>query len=105
MTSTILTSTVLSLAKMPRKRSSDVGDGQLAGGDLVEQRLELVVVVPVEQRHGDVVLGQLLGASHAGEPAAEDDHRGRFGSTFWFGSAATGWSLSIFTWPAPWSSW
>ena len=29
-------------------------------GDLVQERLELVVVVPVDHRHPDVVLGQLL---------------------------------------------
>ena len=44
------------------------------GGHLVEQRLELVVVVAVDQRDAHVVvLGELAGAADAGEPAADDD--------------------------------
>ena len=37
-------------------RPGDVGGSELGGGDLVQQRLELLVVVPVDQRHGHVVL-------------------------------------------------
>jgi hypothetical protein len=45
----------------------------LRGGDLVEQRLELVIVVAVDQRDVDlVVLGQPLGAAQPGEAAADD---------------------------------
>ena len=45
--------------------------------DLVQQRLELVVVVLVDERDVDVVvLRELPGAGDAGEPAADDRRRG-----------------------------
>ena len=47
---------------------------QLRGRHLVEQRLELVVVVAVDQRDAHVVVvGQPPGAADAGEAAADDD--------------------------------
>ena len=47
---------------------------QLRGRHLVEQRLELVVVVAVDQRDAHVVvLGQPPRAADAGEAAADDD--------------------------------
>ncbi len=53
----------------------DVGARQLRRRHLVEQRLELVVVVPVDQGDVDVlVLGEGARAAQAGEPAAHDDH-------------------------------
>ena len=55
--------------------AGDVGRGELGRGDLVQEGLELVVVVAVEQRDVDVVLGELLGAPDPGEPAADDDDR------------------------------
>ncbi len=60
------------------QRPGDVGGGQLAGCHLVEQRLELVVVVPVDQRDVDVVLGQLGRAPDPGEASA-DHEDGRSG--------------------------
>ncbi len=53
-------------------RPGDVGGSELGGGDLVQQRLELLVVVPVDQGHGHVVLGELLRARDAGEAGADD---------------------------------
>ena len=56
------------------QRERDVAGGQLRGRDLVEQRLELVVVVAVDQRDADVVLArQPPDAADAGEAAADDD--------------------------------
>ena len=40
--------------------------------ELVEERLEGVVVMPVDQHHLRVGVLQLLGGTHAGEPPAED---------------------------------
>ena len=49
--------------------------GQHRGRDLVQQRLELVVVVLVDERDVDVVvLRERAGAGDAREPAADDDH-------------------------------
>jgi hypothetical protein len=53
----------------------DVGHGQLRRRHLVQERLELVVVVLVEQGHVDLVLGQLLGTADAGEATADDERR------------------------------
>ena len=55
------------------QRPGDVADAELGGSDLVQQRLELVVVVPVDHHHPDVVLGQLLRAGDPGETRADDD--------------------------------
>ena len=52
------------------------GDRELRSGDLVQQRLELLVVMPVDQRDGEVVLRELLGARDTGEAGADDDDRG-----------------------------
>ena len=55
------------------QRVRDVSTRELRGRDLVEEGLELVVVVAVDQRDVDVVVvGELLGATEAGEPAADD---------------------------------
>jgi hypothetical protein len=56
------------------QRVRDVARGQLRRRDLVEQRLELVIVVAVDQGDPDVVaVGQPPGAADAGEAAADDD--------------------------------
>ena len=44
-----------------------------AGGDLVEQRLEQVVVRPVDEGHADGRPSQCAGGREAAEPAADDD--------------------------------
>ena len=59
----------------PPKGPGDVDHGQLGRGHLVQQRLELVVVVPIDDRHRDVVLGEFGGATHSGEAAADDHDR------------------------------
>jgi hypothetical protein len=43
-----------------------------AGRDLVEQRLERVVVVPVHEHDVDVTLAQLLGGPDPAESPAQD---------------------------------
>ena len=56
------------------QRVGDVAGGQHRRRDLVQERLELVVVVLVDERDVDVLaLGQLPGTGDAGEPAADDD--------------------------------
>src|SRR4029450_6519293 len=52
----------------------DVVRGELRGGDLIQQRLELVVVVTVQQDHVDVMLGELLGAGNASKTASHNEH-------------------------------
>ena len=55
-------------------RAGDVRRGQRGGGDLIEQRLEEVVVRPVHQRHVEaVVVGKASGAFQSGEAAADDE--------------------------------
>jgi hypothetical protein len=56
------------VAKDPLQRPGDVVRSELRRGDLIQQRLELVIVVAVKQDHVDVVLGKLLGAGDASEP-------------------------------------
>ena len=69
-----LTSTLVVVVEQLAQRVGDVAGGQLRGRHLVEQRLELVVVVAVDQRDADVVVpGQPPGAPDAREAAADDD--------------------------------
>ena len=69
------------------QRPGDVGHAELRGGHLVEQRLELVVVVPVDQVHVDAVLGEALRAGHTCEATTHHHdrslhrHPSRFGRT------------------------
>ena len=56
------------------QRVGDVAGGQHRGRDLVQERLELVVVVLVDERDVQVLArGELPGTGDAGEPAADDD--------------------------------
>ena len=62
------------VAEDPAQWPGDVVGGELGGGNLIQQRLELVVVVTVQQDHVDVMLGELLGASDAGKTASHNEH-------------------------------
>ena len=56
------------------QRVGDVAGRQHRGRDLVQERLELVVVVLVDERDVQVLArGELPGTGDAGEPAADDD--------------------------------
>ena len=52
----------------------DVLGGQLGAGDLVEQRLELVVVIAVNQCYLHTVITQLERTGHASKPATKNQH-------------------------------
>ena len=54
-------------------RRRDVALGEYAGGDLVEQGLEEVVVGAVDHNHLDWRAAQRLGGEQPGEPATDDD--------------------------------
>ena len=62
------------LAEDGLMRPGDVLCGQLRAGDLVEQRLELVIVVAIDQRDLDAFIAQSARARHPGEATAEDKH-------------------------------
>ena len=62
------------VAEDPAQWPGDVVGGELGGGNLIQQRLELVVVVTVQQDHVDVMLGELLGASDACKTASHNEH-------------------------------
>ena len=53
-------------------RVADLGRPELVGGDLIEQRLERVVVVLVDDREPDRRVAQLLRRADAAEAGAED---------------------------------
>jgi hypothetical protein len=55
-------------------RRGDVAFGEHARGDLVEQRLEEVVVGAVDDHHLDLGAAQGVGGEEPGEAAADDDH-------------------------------
>ena len=61
------------------QRVPDRGGLQQVGGDLVQERLERVVVVLVDHRHGDVGVLELPGGADATEAPTEDDHMRRPG--------------------------
>ena len=54
--------------------AGDVLGGQLGAGHLIEQRLELVIVVAVNQRHLDPGITQLASTGHTSEPATKNQH-------------------------------
>ena len=58
------------------QRVPDRGRLQQVGGDLVQERLERVVVVLVDDRDVDVGVLELAGGADAPEAAAEDEHVG-----------------------------
>src|SRR5687768_8804852 len=62
------------MTKDPSQGPGYVIGSQLGRRDLVQQRLELVIVVAVKQDHVDVMFGELLGAADSGEPASHNDH-------------------------------
>ena len=62
------------LAEDGPMRPGDVLCRQLRAGDLVEQRLELVIVVAIDQRDLDAFIAQSARARHPGEATAEDEH-------------------------------
>ena len=72
------------------QRLRDLAGRQRSRRDLVEQRLEQVVVPPIDQGDVDEVAGpaEVLGGVQAGEAAADDDHavRRRGGRAPWQGS-------------------
>src|SRR5690606_20948635 len=54
----------------------DVGGLEPRGGDLVQQRLEEVVVAPVEHLDGERGAAQLAGEGDAAEPGSDHDDTG-----------------------------
>ena len=57
---------------MSRVGGRDVALGEDAGGQLIQQRLEQMVVRAVDDRHVDVGAPQRLGGEQAAEPGADD---------------------------------
>jgi hypothetical protein len=64
----------LVVAKDPSQRPSDVCGSYLGRGHLIQHRLELVIVVAVEQNDVDLLLGEVLGAGDAGKAAPNNKH-------------------------------
>jgi hypothetical protein len=65
------------VADLSQQAAQGMGDlplGQDAGGVLVEQRREQVVLRPVEQGHLNRRLAQCPGGEQAGEPPADDHY-------------------------------
>ena len=63
----------LVLAEQPPQWTHHVAGGELGGGHLVQQRLELVIRVLVDERHRDTGVAQAFGAGNTGEPRTDDD--------------------------------
>ena len=59
------------------QRRGDVGRAQQAARDLVQQRREQVVVVPVDEHDVDRLVAQLPGALEPAEAGADDHDPGR----------------------------
>ncbi len=56
------------------QRRRDEASGQDPGSDLIQQRLEQVVIGPVHDRDVDIGAGQGTRHPHPAEPATNDDH-------------------------------
>ena len=63
---------VLLLVEEVADRMGDRGLVEQARRELIEQRLERVVVVPVHEHDVQIALAQLLGGSDSAEPSPED---------------------------------
>src|SRR5215217_7354574 len=61
------------------QRVCDVAGVKSAGRDLVQQRLEGVVRVPIDEGHPEPFLGQLVGRCYAGEAGAQYHHMRHLG--------------------------
>ena len=64
------------LAQGVAYRRAHCRGAQPRGGDLIKQRLEQVVIGPVDQGDLDVLPGQVADDFEAAEPAADDEHTG-----------------------------
>jgi hypothetical protein len=56
------------------QRRRDEATWQDPGGDLIQQRLEQVVIGPVHDRDGDISAGQGTCHPDSAEPATDDDY-------------------------------
>ncbi len=84
---------VLLAAHDVAQRGGDLSGRQHPGRRLVEQRLEQVVVAPVDQGHIDGLTAEVPGGGQAPEPAADDDHPVAAGPTGGTGSRGGGCGL------------
>lgn len=71
-----------SVAENRADRHRDVGGRQAGGRNLLKKRLEQVMIVAIDNRHGDPAFGQDLSRLEAGESGAGDDHARDAGSGF-----------------------
>jgi hypothetical protein len=69
------------LAEYPPDWRGHVARRQRCRGDLIQQRLEQVIVVAIEQRHPNRCACERLRGFEAAEAAADDDHVGH-GSSY-----------------------
>ena len=65
---------IIAVRKHCADRLRDIDGRQPRGGDLVEQRLKKMVVLPVDQRHGRFLGRNPVDHLHAGEAGADHDH-------------------------------
>jgi hypothetical protein len=65
---------VLAAPEKAAQRRRNLPGGQDARRDLVQQRLEEMVVRPIHQRDLDVLAAQRLRDAHAAETATDDHH-------------------------------
>ena len=94
---------VLALAQNVPQHRRDGAGREDAGGHLIEQRLEQVVVPPVDERDVDVGRGEQAGRGQAAEPATDDDnavplrwaHDGSFPRGRWLCPQSTRWQPSV----------
>ena len=62
------------------ERPGDILGRQLGTGDLVQQRLELQIVVLIDQQHVHALAAQFRRAGHAGHPTANNHNLGHCAS-------------------------
>src|SRR4051812_43041314 len=65
---------VAAFAQDAANRSGDVGRRQRCSCDLVQQRLEEVMIGPVNDRHLDLFTGELLGGFESAEACPDDNY-------------------------------
>src|SRR5215216_778777 len=69
---------ILLSAKYAPERVGDLRWYKPGYGDLIEQRLEQVIVVPVDQCDLNLRVSQLAGGLHPAKTCANDDNMGEF---------------------------
>ena len=79
---------VFVLGEDAAQRLRDLRHGQPRGGDLIQQRLEEVMIPTIDKRDAEALIAEFFRAFQAGEAAAKNEHMGGFHGMIGLGQSA-----------------